>query len=80
MNFCFKQSIYLNNENLSRNVCSVNEIKIVFNFVFVRLVEGWVGRVLYFSGRRCIVNGLVASLHLTLNPRLNYFVIVVTDW
>ena len=32
MNFCFKQSIYLNNKNLSRNVCPVNEIKIVFNF------------------------------------------------
>ena len=46
--------------DLSRNVCLVNEIKIVFNFVFVCLVEGWVGRVLYFSGRRGIVNGLVA--------------------
>ena len=32
------------------------------------------------SRRPGIINGLVASLHLGLNPRLNYFVIVVTDW
>ena len=32
------------------------------------------------SRRPGIINGLVARLHLGLNPRLNYFVIVVTDW
>ena len=43
------QGCALESPSRAFRVCLVNEIKIVFNFMFVCLVEGWVGRVVYCS-------------------------------